>query len=295
MGNNICGLISKKESLLSNIEKFKFGVFCLQETKLSNKGLLKVPHYVIFEVIRKNRDGGSLMTGVHENLDPVLIFEDQDLEILVIQIKINNIHIRILNAYGPQEYANHENIINFYSTLDQIIQNAKFDECLILCQLDANAKVGHNIIKNDPHPQTSNGKYLVDLVDRNSLVLCNATDKCQGLITRRRITQNKIEESIIDYLIVCENMFSFLESMIIDQSNIHSRYIRRNNQVKVIPSDHIPIIGHFKLKWNPNMILNSKRRSIFNFKNKAGISKFKQLTSGNILSSVFQDGHILEE
>ena len=256
--------MSKKESLLSNIQRLKIGIFLLQETKVSSKGLLKIPQYVIFEVTRNCKEGGSLMTGAHENLNPVLIFEDQELEILVIQIQVNNLPIRIINAYGPQEYANHEKIVSFYSTIDQIIQNAKFDQCLIFCQLDANAKIGAKIIKNNPHPQSSNGAFLIDLVNRNNLIICNATDKCQGLITRRRKTQNKIEESILDYMIVCEEMFSFLESMIIDETSIHSRYIRRNNEVKVIPSDHIPIIGKFKLIWNSNMKSNSQRK-IFNF------------------------------
>ena len=47
----------------------------------------------------------------------------------------------------------------------------------------------------------------MDLVDRNELMLCNATDKCHGLFTRQRITKDKVEESIIDYLIVCQDIF----------------------------------------------------------------------------------------
>ena len=50
------------------------------------------------------------MIGVHTNLDPVLIFEDSFLEIMVVQIKISNYMIRILNAYGPQEYESHDKI-----------------------------------------------------------------------------------------------------------------------------------------------------------------------------------------
>ena len=61
-----------------------------------------------------------------------------------------------------------------------------------------NAKVGGSIIKRDPHLQSPNGELLMDLVDRNELVLCNATDKCHGLITRQRITKDKVEKSIID-------------------------------------------------------------------------------------------------
>ena len=153
MGNNICGVLSKKDSLFSNLQNFQVGIFCLQETKLSNKGLIKIPSYVIYELTRNGKEGGSLMTGIHENLDPVLLFEDVDLEILVVQIMVKNVPIRIINAYGPQEYANNEKIIAFYSTLDQIYQNAESDGCLILCQIDADANVGFEIIQRNLHPQ----------------------------------------------------------------------------------------------------------------------------------------------
>ena len=229
---------------------------------------------MIFEVARSGNESGSLMTGVHENLAPVLIFEDNDLEILVVQIRVNDIQIRIINGYGPQEYAGHEKIISFYSTLDQVIKNAKFDGCFIIFQLDANAKVGHEIIVGDPHPQSQNGKILLDLVEGNNLILCNATDKCNGLITRRRTTKYRNEESIIDYLIVCEDMFLYLENMTIDKNNIHSRYIKKDNNVKVIQSDHLPIFGKFNLSWNSNVKKISQKQTIYNFKDKDGILKF---------------------
>ena len=139
MGNNISGALNKRDSLLYNLQKFSIGVFCLQETKLSRKGMIKIPNYVLFEAIRHEKEGGSLMTGVHTNLSPVLIFEDTQLEILVVQIRIQNASIRIVNAYGPQENVRREKILSFYSVLDQIVQNAKMDSCLILLQLDANA------------------------------------------------------------------------------------------------------------------------------------------------------------
>ena len=99
-GNNINGMWSKRESLIKNIHNFQIGVFNLQETKVSEKGKLRIPNYVIFELLRENKGGGSLMIGVHTNLDPVLIFEDSFLEIMVVQIKINNYMIQIINACG---------------------------------------------------------------------------------------------------------------------------------------------------------------------------------------------------
>ena len=76
----------------------------LQETKLKKIGQIKLPGYQIFELLREHKGGGGLLTAVGETLTPVLISTgNNDAEILTVQIKINNIDVRIVNAYGPQE------------------------------------------------------------------------------------------------------------------------------------------------------------------------------------------------
>ena len=65
--------------------------------------MIKIPGYVIFEVIGAVKEGGSLMTGVHQNLEQVLVFEDSFLEIWVIQVKINNISVRVIDSHGPKK------------------------------------------------------------------------------------------------------------------------------------------------------------------------------------------------
>ena len=40
--------------------------FLIQESKVSRKNQIKIPHYQIFELIRSNGEGGSLLTAVHE-------------------------------------------------------------------------------------------------------------------------------------------------------------------------------------------------------------------------------------
>ena len=165
---------------------------------------------MIFEVIRSQKEGGSLLTGVHENLSPVLIYENDILDILVVQIKIGNQIIRLINAYGPQEYDSQDKIIEFYSIIDQEVQNAKEEGCQILMELDANAKIGWQCYDKDPHLQSQNGKILVDLVERNNLIICNVTSKCQGTITRKRKTKSGLEESILDFMILSDELYQYL-------------------------------------------------------------------------------------
>ena len=68
-------------------------------------GRLKLKGYQIFENIRKDGNGGGLLTAADENLEPVLIStgKEENSEVLTIQIKAGKHNIRIINAYGPQE------------------------------------------------------------------------------------------------------------------------------------------------------------------------------------------------
>ena len=54
-----------------------------------------------------------------------------------------------------------------------------------------------------------------------------------GTITRKRITVNGTEESVLDYFIVCQELFTLLSSMKIDEdrSFVLSRYTKRNGNV----------------------------------------------------------------
>ena len=64
---------------------------------------MKIKDFIIFEAIRKNKEKGGSMTGIHESLEPVLIEEYSDkFELIVVEIKIQGKEVRIINGYGPQ-------------------------------------------------------------------------------------------------------------------------------------------------------------------------------------------------
>ena len=74
---------------------FKPAVSFLQETKVSRKGQFKLPGYEILEVTRQNNAGGSILTAIHKNLEPILICDEEIsdtniYEILVVQAKFAN-------------------------------------------------------------------------------------------------------------------------------------------------------------------------------------------------------------
>ena len=60
----------------------------------------------------------------------------------------------------------------------------------VFIEMDANSKLGANVIKDDPHAQTPNGKILMSILERHGLKVINGIgDKCQGVITRKRVTK----------------------------------------------------------------------------------------------------------
>ena len=299
IGTNANGLKSKLDSLNYVITELKPAVIFIQETKVNIKGEVDLPGYEVHELPRTNSDGGSLLTAIDSKLDSVIVSEESEasFEILVVQAKVGDFNVRFINAYGPQEYAKNEDKIAFYSKLDQEVKNAKLFNCLICMELDANAKVGKLKIKDDPNETSENGEYLIDFAENNNLVICNTTVRCEGTITRERVTINGTERSVIDYIIVCEEMYSFLVSMKVDESRSFalSNFNKKNGLTNITKSDHNVLEANFNLSWEKSKYLKENRKAIFNFKDESGIKKFKELTSGNSLSSCFKNGDIIKE
>ena len=277
--------------MFNNIRLFQPGVFFLQETKVSRKGQVKVENYEIFEVVRPNcPTGGSIITGILKNLSSVFISGgEENIELLVVQAKLGSKDCRFINGYGPQESQNIEERIKFYARLEQEIVNAKMFNNLICIEMDANAKLGKEVIKSDPNPRSSNGDLLFELCERNNLIICNATDLCQGIITRERKTILGYERSILDYFILCEEMFSYLSSMKIDEarSYVLTKYSKVRGKTILTESDHNPIICQFNYLWNDATVNEKQRYEVFNFKDTDCLLKFNELTSADTLSACF--------
>ena len=176
LGTNAAGLNSKRESLYSVINLMSPSVMTVQETKFSKPGMLKIPGYQVFEKVRKMKKGGGLLTAADEDLNPVLISTgEEDNEIITIEVNINEHRIRIINGYGPQEDEDSQRVLCFWQEIESEVMKAKDDDCLILIQMDANAKVGKEIIKDDPNQATNNGKLMLDIIERQKLKIAKGS------------------------------------------------------------------------------------------------------------------------
>ena len=112
--------------------------------------------------------------------------------------------------------------------------------------------------------------------------------KCSGLITRKRTTLENTEESIIDFVIISNDLVESVESVEIDEERKHvlTKHTKTKHGTKSTESDHNIIITKLKLNWT------KKRRKIelFNLKNVDCQNEFRKLTSDTeFLSSIFDE------
>ena len=192
------------------------------------------------------------MTGVHKNLEPISVGDETEDEVIVVEAKLANKKVRLINAYGPQEDSNEEIRKSFFLKLDEEIKRAKVAGTLICLELDANSKLGPDIVPGDPHPQSRNGKFLENLLYENDLIVVNSLDLCDGKITRYRKTTKRTEKSILDFFIVCKSFLSLITKRIVDEAREYSltKFSTKNGQKSIKESDHNLLILKLNLRWN---------------------------------------------
>ena len=118
------------------------------------------------------------------------------------------------------------------------------------------------MIPNDPRPQNRNRKLFEQFLKRNSnLTVVNAMNLCKGLITRRRTKAGKLEESILDFFVVCDVVIPHITKMVIDEEGKHvlTNYEQVKYGEKASNSDHATLFVNLDIK-----IINNKtnRREI---------------------------------
>ena len=199
---NSAGLGSKMMTFKKVLNELKPSVFLVEETKFKDSGRLKLENFVVYELVRESRDGGGgLALGVAKELNPAWVREDDDeVEALSVEISFKDMKFRCCVAYGCQENDPVERKEKFWDYLDEEIFYAEQSEAGFILQFDGNLWAGQELIPGDPRPQNRNGKLFSEFLDRHPhLSIVNALPQCEGLISRRRFRDNKIEESILDF------------------------------------------------------------------------------------------------
>ena len=272
--NNAAGLTSasKKLCLKSEINFTNAAIFTIQETCFKKKGKFQLKGFEIFEAIRKKEKGG-IMIGVHETLKPILIAEyDDEYEVLVVEIKVSGKEIRLITGVGPHENKTEDIRMPFFTILEKEITKAEMEGKSVMVEIDGNSKLGPNRIPKDIHPMSPNGRLLAAILDRHALYVVNSSNKCEGTITRKRVTTEGVEESTIDFMIVSDDLIEHVDKLIVDEERKHALTKIVKNKKKV-ESDHNPLITTFKMTWNKSKVTN-QNSNMFNIKNRKGQHKF---------------------
>ena len=95
----------------------------------------------------------------------------------------------------------------------------------------------------------------------------NSSEKCKGAITRTRIANGILEESIIDFVIISIDLLPLVNSMLIDKERkyVLTRFTKENDDTVVKESDHNMIFTEFHIAWKENK--TNERIEFFNYKN----------------------------
>ena len=258
----------------------KPSVFFIEESKYKETGRLKIDNYIIFELNRQSRDGGGLALGCAKELQPVWLREgSSQVEAMSVEIYVKKMKIRCCIAYGPQENECVQNKEEFWKYIDEDVLQADASGSGFIMHFDGNLWAGEDIIPGDPRPQNRNGKLFKEFLDRNPhLYVVNALPLCEGLITRSRMKNGVLEQSVLDFFVVCTRVLPFITGMKIDEKKefILTNYQNVRNGGAAVDSDHFTQFMDINLKFVSE---KPQRNEIFNFKEKEAQMKFKRLTT----------------
>ena len=185
----------------------------------------------------------------------------------------------MLCCYGCQENDLVERKEAFWKYLDEEVNFADESGAGFVMHFDGNLWAGEDLVPGDPRPQNRNGRLFKEFLNRHPhLSIVNALPVCEGLITRRRVRDGKLEESVLDFFVICSRMLPYLTKMVVDVSNnyILTNYQQVKRSGKAVDSDHATEYMDMDIEIESE---KPERIEMYNFKNTEAQMKFLELTS----------------
>ena len=139
MGVNASGLKSKRMTFKKVLTELQPSVLFIQETMFKHEGQFKLGNnFIVYELLRQNRNGGGLALGCSKDLNPVWVREGNDeVEAISVDIFLKNMKIRCCGAYGPQENGTVEKKAAFWKYLDYEVWEASKAGAGFILQMDS--------------------------------------------------------------------------------------------------------------------------------------------------------------
>ena len=117
--------------------------------------------------------------------------------------------------------------------------------------------------------------YFLSLCNKYNLFILNSSNLCEGAFTRIHNYRNKVEKSVLEYVLVLADLYSQFVSMHIDEEKLFTPW-RLVNKGKRF-SDHCAIRFQLELNYR-NRNQEKTKTKVWNFNDPLGWEKFRMLT-----------------
>ena len=213
---------------------------------------------------RNNRNGGGVAILIRNDILPITQrvenLEDQEQEIIWVKIDNGKKKVYVGIFYGPQEKCSNEEAERQYAQLaTQITKLKSMGEVILMGDFNAKLEVKNDRIQQE---QSRNGKQLEKLLEETDTIPISLHENQQAW-TRVRKRKDKIEKSVIDYIIMSKDIASITKLVYVDEAGTHKLKGKEE-------TDHSTIIVETQY---PAPSKTTKRKML-NLKDEQGWKKF---------------------
>ena len=250
--NNVNGLVCRADSVkdILETERPDIAVFC--ETKASNlfvASFFESLNYVPAIKPRLSCNSGGVVIAVRNALSQSFTESSTSLHdnICSGMLKSDNLNLKIIAAYGPQEKEKQEVRDAFYEELTIELESGNEEGCYSLIIGDLNAKISKNN-EGMIESLSPNGELLSTLMSDHNLIAVNHLDRCIGKWTRQNRCNDE-EKSVLDYILVHENMADSITEVVVDEDLLLTPYNvikEKGGNLSVKYTDHNALLLQLK-------------------------------------------------
>lgn len=280
----------KIQCALQEMDRMHIEIMGVSEMRWPNASYCDIDEYrVYYSGSTNNRYENGVGIIVHQNVSrSVTNFVPVNERIILLQISATPVNMNIVQVYAPTTDHSDEEIIEFYSEINNVIKNLPKHEMLILLG-DFNAKIGRG--KEGSHigpyglgDRNERGDLLSLFALEQNLVILNTFYK---LPARRLYTwkspgdEESNTRNQIDFILV------------------NHRYRNSFTSVKTYPgadihSDHNPVVGEYRIKLKKIRRKNTRRYKLRILKDKEIKEKAKKIINDQINLLIEKDSNTEE-
>ena len=285
MHANVRGFLSKKQSIIDNVEKVSPDIFLTNEHGLRGKNKVNIPSYFSFTKCRESKQSGGCSISVVNAMkqETVKVKEGiNDDEYIIVRIETFAFPINIVSYYGEQESRSggNDKVLDKWLRFRQDIEAILFkgEEVIILGDFNKHIGNDHLGVKGNKPDITFGGRLVRDFLGTGDLVLINSTEKCIGGPFTREDPSGRADKSCLDLAMVSVRLAPFVKEMVIDNERLYAmnRVVTKNGKLTITPTDHYTVI--LKLVNLPSSMDERVRPVVWNLDKPGGWNSYKELT-----------------